>query len=202
MISNTNIKLNSFIKQGNCYICMEETYSKSPCECQTPICENCFQIEKDVRNYNCSICKYDFNDENTINDFLNPFFDPNISPRKTGLPDIEYILEMNHLEQLEIQRNRYTEEKQRCIQRIKNIVKNLFFKTPVIVGFAFIFGNIILFFRNKYCCEFKININIFSQGLLCILFLNVLHDTIYSKCNRSIQPSSFSHFYDNDNQLV
>ena len=58
MISNINVE--SFIEQENCYICMEKTYSRSPCECQTPICDDCFQIEKDRRNYNCSICKYDF----------------------------------------------------------------------------------------------------------------------------------------------
>ena len=99
MVSNINL---NFIEPENCYICMDQTYSKSPCECQTPICENCFQIEKDIRNYNCSICKYDFNDENTLNEFLNPFFDPTISPRKTGLPDIEFMLETKRLQQLDI----------------------------------------------------------------------------------------------------
>jgi hypothetical protein len=200
MISNINVE--SFIEQENCYICMEKTYSRSPCECQTPICEDCFQIEKDRRNYNCSICKYDFNDENTLNEFFNPFFDPNISPRKTGLPDIEFMLETKRLQQLEIEREQRIETRRRIIKKLINIGKNIFLKTPLIFGFSIMFGNLILFFKNKNCCFFEINIDIFAQGLLCILFLNVLHDVIYSKCNRIIQPSSFSQIYDNDNQPV
>ena len=198
MISNINC-----IKPENCYVCMEKTYSKSPCECQSPICENCFQIEKDVRNYICSICKYDFNDENTINEFLNPFFDPNISPRKTGLPDVEYMMKMKRIEQLELEKEISIEKRREFIRQLKNIVKNIFFKSPLIIGFSFIFGNIILYFQNKNtCCKFEVNINIFTQGLLCILFLNVLHDAIYTKCNRFTQPSSFSQIYENDNQPV
>ena len=50
--------------------------------------------------------------------------------------------------------------------------------------------------------KLEININIFTHGLLCVLFLNVLHDTIYSKCVRVRQPSSFSQFYDTYNQSV
>ena len=200
MISNT--KINKFIKQENCYVCMEKTYSKSPCECQTPICEDCFQIEKERRDFNCSICKYDFNDENTLNEFINPFFDPTISPRKTGLPDLEFMLETKRLRQLEIERDQRIERRRRYYQQIKNIAKNIFFKTPLIFGFSLIFGNIILFFRYRDCCNFQVDINTFTQGLLCILFLNVLHDIMYSKCNRSIQPSSFSQIYDNDNQPV
>lgn len=199
MVSNINLK---FIEPENCYICMDQTYSKSPCECQTPICENCFQIEKDIRNYNCSICKYDFNDENTINEILNPFFDPTISPRKTGLPDIEFMLETKRLEQLAIYTEQRMERRRKYTQRIKKIAKNIFFKTPLIFIFSLIFGNIILFFTNKNCCVVEININTFTHGLLCILFLNVLHDTIYSKCNRFIRPSSFSPIYDNYNPPV
>ena len=181
---------------------MEKTYSKSPCECQTPICEECFQIEKDRRNYNCSICKYDFDDENTLNEILNPFFDPSISPRKTGLPDLEYMLEIQRLEQLEIERKQYNEKRKRIIQRIKKIGKNMCFKVPLVFAFSFIFGNLMIFFENNHCCDFEINIIVFTQGFLCILFLNVLHDIIYIKCNQFIRPSSFSQIYDNYNLPV
>ena len=86
------------------------------------------------------------NDENTLNEFLNPFFDPTTSPRKTGLPDIEFMLETKRLEQLAIYTEQRMERRRKYTQRIKKIAKNIFFKTPLIFIFSLIFGNIILFF--------------------------------------------------------
>ena len=112
------------------------------------------------------------------------------------------MLETKRLQQLEIEREQRIETRRIIIKKLINIGKNIFLKTPLIFGFSIMFGNLILFFKNKNCCFFEINIDIFVQGLLCILFLNVLHDVIYSKCNRFTQPSSFSQIYDNDNQPV
>ena len=202
MTSNiSNISNMKYIEQEICYVCLEKTYSKSPCQCKIPICEECFQIEKNIRDFNCSICKYDFNDENTINEFINPFFDPTISPRRID-GYLQYILEMKQASLLEMEREQYNETRRRRIQTLTNIVKNIFVKTPLIFGFSLMFGNLIFFFKNQYCCQVEINISIFTHGLLCVLFLNVLHDTIYSKCTRVRQPSSFSHFYDTYNQSV
>lgn len=189
------------IIQETCYVCLEKTYSKSPCECKTPICEDCFQIEKNRRDFICSICKIDFKDENTINEFINPFFNPTISPRKIDVYS-QYILETKQRRQLEMEREQSNESRRRRIQTLTNIVKNIFVKTPLVFGFSLVFGNLILFFKNQNCCQVEININIFTHGLLCVLFLNVLHDTIYSKCVRVRQPSSFSQFYDTYNQSV
>ena len=180
---------------------MEKTYSKSPCECKTPICEDCFQIEKDMRDEHCSICKEEFNENNTINEFLNPFFDPEISPRKTGLPDLEFMEEARRLKQIEIEMEQTLEKKRRQIQTLKNIAKNIFIKSPILFIFSIIFGNIIVIFKNRICCNFQINVDVFVQGLLCILFLNLLHDCIYVQCSRSRWRSSFARMYEiGDNQ--
>tara|TARA_Y200000002_G_C22631963_1_gene642929 strand:- start:776 stop:1375 length:600 start_codon:yes stop_codon:yes gene_type:complete len=199
MIYDTKQK---YIEKEKCYICMEETYSKSPCECQAPICENCFQIEKDIRKKTCSICKEIFIEDNTLNEFLNPFFDPEISPRKYGLPDLEYMAKMKRLKELEQKNELILERRKRCIKNFKKISKNICIKGPIIFIFSIIFGNIIRIFNYKTCCYFEISIISFTHGLLCILFLNLLHDCIYVKCNRLRQPSSFSRVYDIDNQLV
>jgi len=49
------------MKENNlCYVCLDETNNKSPCECKYEICENCLNyiLLKNIKK--CSICRTNF----------------------------------------------------------------------------------------------------------------------------------------------
>jgi len=50
-----------------CYVCLNNTYDKSPCYCRAKLCQTCLKKIIHINGYNCTICKKEL----IIDDILN-----------------------------------------------------------------------------------------------------------------------------------
>ena len=50
-------------KYSKCYVCLNYTLLLSPCECESPICDDCFNDVIKNNGKNCTICKNSFDEE-------------------------------------------------------------------------------------------------------------------------------------------
>lgn len=50
-------------KYSKCYVCLNYTLLLSPCECKSPICDDCFNNVLKNNGKNCTICKNSFDED-------------------------------------------------------------------------------------------------------------------------------------------
>ena len=48
---------------GKCYVCLSYTLLRSPCDCESPICTECFNNVLKKNGTICTICKNNFNED-------------------------------------------------------------------------------------------------------------------------------------------
>lgn len=51
---------------NKCYICLEETEFKSPCNCQLYLCKECFKKLLKKKNEQCTICRSNYENKNIL----------------------------------------------------------------------------------------------------------------------------------------
>lgn len=60
------------MKMAECYVCLEETTSQSPCKCNLPLCETCYMKLLLYEYKQCKVCKEKFPIEEIVIDIVEP----------------------------------------------------------------------------------------------------------------------------------
>ena len=153
---------------NKCYVCMEETIYKSPCECKLFLCKDCFKklLKNNIKI--CTICKNNFESKKILLSKCSDLKFRNSPKVKSVIIDLSEINISEEEEEEELSNNI-------IYNKWKKIMKCIIFSIFFI--FILIFGNILA--GTNIANEFHISLLIIIYGVICFLLIFLLFELIY-----------------------
>jgi hypothetical protein len=157
---------------NKCYVCIEETIYKSPCECKLYLCKECFKRLLKNNINKCTICKSNYETKKILLSKCTELTFRNSPNIKSTIIDISEIYISDDEEEVNVNNNFVSYKIKKSVQ---------LFLLLLCFFFVVLFGNIInnMITGTNFISYFNVNMLTILYGIICFLLLFLLFELLY-----------------------